>query len=341
MEQVTVSYSADAAVTLSADSPQDGYFFDRWIGDDTSCIDDIYKSDAVLTMPGKDITVSASYKISDPKAPYLHWAMDETQGNSVIDYYHGGYTGIIEGTAVWTTEGAVSNALNFDGSENYVFSNYTELPDEWTVSTWINTNNLPDNTKIISIIDKENSFQLNLDHPDNNLKNSISFKINGQWYSASFGDIYPESWYHLMAQYDGSSLKTYKNGALTNSTSTPLLGGDQGVGSSQSTLTLGKNSKSDDLFSGIIDDFRIYDRVLNKTEIKELLDMGNVLLAGVDSYSVDEDTALNVDVEDGLLANDRAPDDNPLNAAIISEPEKWITYIEPRRIFRIYSKCTL
>jgi hypothetical protein len=311
------SYPVGAIITISADAPPDGYFFDCWTGDDISCLNDIYKSDAVLIMPSKDLIVSASYKTLDPRTPYLHWAMDETQGNTVIDYSPSGYTGNIEGNAVWTTEGAVGNALNFDGIENYVSSNCTELPNKWTVAAWIKTDELYDDTKTVSIINKDDSFQIELNRPDEDFRNSIKIKINDQWYSASFGTIYPETWYHLLVLYDEASLKTYKNGVLTATIDLP----EGRIANTSSPLILGKNSEADDLFNGSIDDIRIYDHVLDNTEINELLDMGNVLIAADDSFSINEDTVLNVDIENGLLVNDKAPDNNPLIVSVVSNPE--------------------
>ncbi len=79
--------------------------------------------------------------------------------------------------------------------------------------------------------------------------------------------LLPNTWYHLVATYDGSSVKFYVNGQFQNSadksdlidTSTGnLYIGDYGG-------SLGSSAYN---FKGIIDEVRIYNRALSEEEIK-------------------------------------------------------------------------
>ena len=46
----------------------------------------------------------------------------------------------------------------------------------------------------------------------------------------------------------------------------------------------------------------------------------DVPIAAADTYTLDEDTPLNVDVANGLLANDIDPDSETLTAAVVNQP---------------------
>ena len=309
------NYPKDEVVTISADVPEEGFFFDCWSGDDVSYIEDIHLAETSLSMPDKNISISATYKAADPNAPVLHWAMDETQGNTLNDYSPNGYIGNITGTPVWLTEGTIENALNFDGIENYVTSNFSEMPEKWTIGLWLKTEDFAEEDKTVSVISKGTDIKLDINNTAGKLNASASTVINDQKYTASFGTIYPDTWYHFLVEFDGSSLKTYKNGVPTVSTVSTV----STVPHSGESLILGGN-ETNNLFAGIMDDLRIYNRILDDTEIDELIQEANVLLAANNTYTVNEDAQLNVDSANGLLNNDKAPDNNTLTVSLISEP---------------------
>jgi endoglucanase len=54
-------YDVGKEVAITADSPDEGMLFDAWTGD-TDYVDTVANSSAIITMPAKDITVTATYK---------------------------------------------------------------------------------------------------------------------------------------------------------------------------------------------------------------------------------------------------------------------------------------
>ncbi|MCP4350346.1 MAG: LamG domain-containing protein, partial [Desulfobacterales bacterium] len=78
-----------------------------------------------------------------------------------------------------------------------------------------------------------------------------------------------DKWYHLVLIYQNCSWKLYVNTDLVDTSSNHCITTSQGA------LEIGRKGDSNnntDFFRGIIDDIRIYNRVLSETEIKELSD---------------------------------------------------------------------
>ncbi|MFB9421176.1 LamG domain-containing protein, partial [Nonomuraea rubra] len=71
------------------------------------------------------------------------------------------------------------------------------------------------------------------------------------------------TWSHLAATYDGTTLRLYVNGVLTSErTAGGPIRTDNGV------LRIGGNSLWGEYFNGLIDEVRIYNRALNAVQIQ-------------------------------------------------------------------------
>ena len=119
------------------------------------------------------------------------------------------------------------------------------------------------------MVHREGNYQINWDHPNDSFRCAAGVRIGGTWYSAGFGDLQPDTWYHLVATYDGESLKTYANGVLV----TDKSGLSGSPDSEQASLILGRHAYDRDPvnhFAGMIDDVRIYNYPLAKAEVASL-----------------------------------------------------------------------
>ena len=88
---------------------------------------------------------------------------------------------------------------------------------------------------------------------------------NGQYNGGAH--TFDNKWHHLFATFDGSSLKTYRDGTLINTKSitASML--------KRSNLTLGarrRASSYDCYWKGYMNDFRVYDHCLSQKEVKEI-----------------------------------------------------------------------
>jgi hypothetical protein len=198
------------------------------------------------------------------------WKLDETEGTEAADGSGNDHFGMLVGGPKWLpTGGKTDGALQFDGIDDYVQTSYTDDLSVWTVSAWINSAACPTSGGPNAVVHREGNYQINWDHPNDPFRCAAGVRIGGTWYGAGFGDLQPDTWYHLVATYDGESLKAYTNGVLVTETS-GLSGSPD---SEQASLILGRHAYDRDPvnhFAGTIDDVRIYNYPLAKTEVAAL-----------------------------------------------------------------------
>lgn len=87
---------------------------------------------------------------------------------------------------------------------------------------------------------------------------------NGTFYAASYSTLLANTWYHLAATYDGSVLKAYKNGVLTN---TVLTNG--GLAAATGSLMIGRHPTQLHYWEGTIDEARVWTVARSCAEINQ------------------------------------------------------------------------
>jgi hypothetical protein len=198
------------------------------------------------------------------------WKFDETEGSKAADSSDSNNIGILVGEPKWQpTGGKIGGALQFDGVDDYVETNFAGNLPVWSVAAWVNGNAAPASRGPSGLIHRDKNFQINWDHQNENFRGAAGTQVAGTWYAASFKDLQANTWYHLVATYDGENLKAYKDGALMTSTSTAVGGSD----AESETLKLGKHAlytNATNHFGGILDDVRIYNYPLSQAEITAL-----------------------------------------------------------------------
>jgi hypothetical protein len=208
--------------------------------------------------------------------PIGYWNFEEASGTTVNDRSTNGRTGTVTGTGTWTT-GKVGKAMNFDGSSGYVSVADTSdlrLTSSWTVSAWVKPDALKDYGNIfMKTTNQTNGYGL------------ITL-ANGSWnwqqYSNSSwndtvggtaGSLVNNTWSFLTITYDGTTLRTYQNGTLTNSASKTT------ITSGTAALTIGADTFNGRYFDGDIDEVRIYNYARSQAQITEDLN-GNHPIGG-------------------------------------------------------------
>lgn len=84
-------------------------------------------------------------------------------------------------------------------------------------------------------------------------------------------------WYHVVGVYNSSNqtLDMYLNGSLNNGNLEGTIPSSIEAGGSNALVAIGDKLDGDaDYFTGLIDEVRIYDRVLSSGEIQQLYNMG-------------------------------------------------------------------
>ncbi|MHC4457062.1 MAG: LamG domain-containing protein [Planctomycetota bacterium] len=162
-------------------------------------------------------------------------------------------------------------ALEFDGDDDYVL-----VPDsdsisvgnqDYTLSAWIrpNTTGFAIVSKVKGPADKEYGFTV---QPDGNIYLKAERNSNNQEARTTTSPITTSIWQHVAATFDSSTTTPvfYYNGAVQASTSNintlpDELDDDLYIGKAGGTYTGGH-------IDGLIDDVRIYNRVLSAEEIR-------------------------------------------------------------------------
>ena len=205
-------------------------------------------------------------------------------GGGVIAYYPfngnandesgNGHNGTIHGTPIYSNDrnGNPSGALNFDGASNYV-----ELPDESSFDlpqiTIVAIANVPNYAKRNPIISKGRefgSFTVHVTSPDGYPYYTYQDATGNETEPIANGPVGQNQFFHLVSTYDSSSrqLRGYLNGVLKQSTTcqnSPLMNSENvtiGLSSFQSAAA--------EFFNGVIDEIRIYNRVLSASEVQAL-----------------------------------------------------------------------
>lgn len=226
-----------------------------------------------------------------------HWTFDETTGDIAADIV-GGNDGVLHNwsasQAKWVP-GKIGRAISFNDAEHLIFTQLPITQDQYTFSFWLNqTGEGGFNPRIITPGDHREDWVM------------ISQVVNK---GVGFGGSDAQdpnvpirnTWEQYVVTLDRVSggAAVYRNGVKV----------DTGTFHELPALLpwyIGHHSDLDihrDTLNGLLDDMRIYDRVLTDAEAMRLA-TGNFLLTTNDSYTTSEDTLLSVPQSLGVLKND-------------------------------------
>jgi hypothetical protein len=190
-----------------------------------------------------------------------HWTFNEKAGEVVEDVSGNGFTGIVSG-AEWV-EGEQGSALYFDGVDDEVVILDTMAPPlQGTVTLWMK----PElRGMLMRVLGGSDNFEI--------LVNDFGRIVN-QLFAAGLSGLESEApliddtWSHVAVTYD------YVTGHQHIYLDGQLVGFQPSVAHRDPVscrLTLGNRTGMPDPFRGIIDDIRMYDRVLRAQEIVALV----------------------------------------------------------------------
>lgn len=192
-----------------------------------------------------------------------HWTFDGPAVNSdqALDMSASGNNGTIAGATV--ASGKLGQGMNFDGINDYVSvpdSDSLDLTTSFTLAAWIMPNVTgSDDGILIKSSDTNGSLG---PYKFGIFAGNLYFGMNGGYSAVSTPFTAVNSWSHVVAKYDGSFAKLYING--TEVASSPY---STNPSPSIGELRIGDWSASDRIWSGKLDDVRIYNRALSAQEI--------------------------------------------------------------------------
>ena len=203
-----------------------------------------------------------------------HWAFDEENGTTTLDASGSGYIGTLVGPPNWTN-GRIGGALDFDGANDFVRTSYDQDPGTITLAAWVKLDSYGGNDNGVILGKGDSSARIILKAAGGSKGQRLHFqKLFGHDYAewvTPVGSIQTGVWYHVAV--------TYIDASATNDPIIYINGESQPV---KETLTpKGKADRSTNpftisgAFDGIIDEVRIYNRVLSATDIIALVNLAD------------------------------------------------------------------
>ena len=249
-----------------------------------------------------------------------HWTLDDGSGGIASDSSSNGNDGTVNG-AVWSTNGIVNGALDFDGSNDYVDLGTLDIPgDKMTISAWINADTFSHlggrDARIVSKATGTSAaahyWMLSTVKSGSNTVLRYRLKTNASTKTliATSAVLTTGTWIHVAAVYDGSQMRLYQDGVEVGST------GKTGAIDQNAAVSawIGRNPDGNRPFEGLIDDVQIHSRALSAAEIAALASgggSGNV--APTVDAGIDQTIVLPADATlDGTVSDDGEP--NPPGA---------------------------
>jgi len=200
------------------------------------------------------------------------WKLDEA-GGPVANDATGNAAGAYVNDPTLGVGGLVGDradsAVSFDGIDDHIAIAPTEpldLQDGLTLEAWVKADTFRG-----SMIQRNNSYEL---RPQGNGNVLFRVWIDGTMQSLTAGveTVSPGDVHHLVATYDGVSMKIYVDGSLVASRAQagPISHDDS------SLLYIGRNIRMDTYFRGIIDEVSVYSEALSAGTIFDASRAGNL-----------------------------------------------------------------
>jgi hypothetical protein len=214
----------------------------------------------------QDLIVLAEHLFEDVNDPTLvaHWTLDEAEGGVARDNA-GANDAVTFGNPLWQpTGGIVFGAIQLDGIDDCVIVGSFPNPTEWPFSVLAWVKGGAPGQVLLSQIGIAN--WLLADPSEGYLM--TEFKCTGRSGSPMLSqtNIADGSWHRIGFIWDGSNRTLYVDGvAAAEDTQDGLEGSDNGL-----YIGCGRAMEPGTFWSGLIDDVRIYKRVLSAEEIVTL-----------------------------------------------------------------------
>jgi hypothetical protein len=197
------------------------------------------------------------------------WTFDsaDIEGDTAKDVWGGNHGEIIGKAKI--VEGKVEEALEFDGGTSFVDCGNDEslnLTDAITIEVWINPNSAGEGGPNAGPLCKADaainpwSWQLRYNAPGAFMGFQFNANPGGSTWISVKENLSPGDWYHIVGTFDGSDIICYLNGEEKEKASIAAITGGAG------TFFIGQDGWVN-VFDGVIDEVRIYDRALNQVEI--------------------------------------------------------------------------
>ena len=219
-------------------------------------------SGQITTSTPITVTVSNAAPTAGLVAAY---GFNAGSGSTAADSSAAGNTGSVSG-ASWNAAGRYGSALSFDGVNDWVTTpdaSSLDLTNAMTLEAWVRPSALG-GWRTVVFKERPGGVVYGL-FADQAGSRPLGQVFIGSERNATGTSALPlNTWTHLATTYDGAVVRLYVNGVLTGTTSV-----SGAMAASTGVLRLGGNGIWGEWFAGLIDEVRIYNRVLSAAEIQQ------------------------------------------------------------------------
>lgn len=195
-----------------------------------------------------------------------YWTLDEADidGDTVMDIWGENDGAISDNPQI--VEGKINEGLEFDGAGfvNCGTDESLDLPEALTIELWMKPTTAgeggPNAGPLCKAIAGGSwNWQLRYNAPGGFM--GFQFNAGGSKWMSVQQELEPEEWYHITGTYDGSDAVCYLSGVETERMSMPA------INSSPDPLLIAQDGWVN-VFVGVVDEVRIYDRGLSENEVQ-------------------------------------------------------------------------
>jgi fibronectin type 3 domain-containing protein len=268
-DSVNVGQPTSTTFTDNGLQPETTYSYE------ISAVNGVLLESALSTPP-----VQGTTSVSSSNPPNIaFYTLDEGSGITANDSSGSNNHGTLVNGPIWTTGQVGTNALDFDGVNDYVDAGTFDVAGSAiSIALWMNSDNLSScNTtyndcrlisKATGTSEQDHYWMVSTIKSGSNTTLRFRLKTGGTTTTliAPNGNLSNNQWYHVTATYDGSTMRLYQDGVeIGQANKTGQLSTNATV-----PVNVARNPGGYGYFDGTIDDMRVYDRALNESEILEL-----------------------------------------------------------------------
>ncbi|MGV9599530.1 LamG-like jellyroll fold domain-containing protein [Streptosporangium sandarakinum] len=222
-------------------------------------------------------TGTYEFWVADGRGPKAHWKLDEAEGATSLADARGAYPATPQGGAALGASGALGTAMRLNGTSSYAATGgpVVDTTKNLAVSAWVKMPaTLPTAPFVVAsqAATQNSPFYLKYDPGDKKWK---FWRVQADTSTAGAGTAYskdpakPGVWTHLVGVQDvvAKKMRLYVNGVEG-------VPGDMGAAwASGNAFQIGRGlyaGKFADYTPGIVDDVRVFDRVVTADEVHDL-----------------------------------------------------------------------
>ena len=220
------------------------------------------------------VTFVINPKPAQSQSLVSHWKVDEGSGTTTRDSA-ASRSGTLRNGAGWIS-GRTGGAVNMDGVDDYIsLPALTVSGKGLTITAWMRNSSFPSGVSQRFIAKGSDSTlagtywmlgQTNVSG-QNRLRFLLKTGSTTTTLTASSGNLPLNTWYHVVATYDGSRMRLYLNGTEVGSIAkSGWLAAGSGV-----AVHLGRSPDGSNYLRGAIDDVRIYNQTVSPYEFSKII----------------------------------------------------------------------